>query len=106
MIPTINLEANAIGTLFTNNLEIDENVEAKADSGPTTFVLNIIELCLQQPIFQQIQVLLHLYSTLQKRKGFQQPNILVASISSFAHSTTKLQQLIKKVNTYIDFKNT
>jgi hypothetical protein len=68
------MEANAISTLFTNNLEIDENVEVGADLDPTTFVLNIIEICPQQP------------------------NILVASISSFTPSTTKLQQLIKKVN--------
>jgi hypothetical protein len=43
------MEANATTTLFTNNLEIDENVEAELDSDPTTFVLNIIKECLQQP---------------------------------------------------------
>jgi hypothetical protein len=43
------MEANATCTLFTNNLEIDENVEVGADSNPTTFVLNIIEICPQQP---------------------------------------------------------
>ncbi len=43
------MEANATTTLFTNNLKIDENVEAKADSDPTTFVLNIIKECLQEP---------------------------------------------------------
>jgi hypothetical protein len=43
------MEANATTTLFTNNLEIDENVEAKANLDPTTFVLNIIKECLQQP---------------------------------------------------------
>ncbi len=43
------MEVNATGTLFNNNLEIDENVEARADSDPTTFVLNIIEICPQQP---------------------------------------------------------
>jgi hypothetical protein len=42
------MEANATTALFTNNLEIDENVEAEADSDPTTFVLNIIKECLQQ----------------------------------------------------------
>jgi len=36
------MEANATGTLFTNNLKIDENVEARVDSDPTRFVLNII----------------------------------------------------------------
>jgi hypothetical protein len=60
------MEANATTTLFTNNLEIDENVEVKADSNPTTFVLNIIKNVYNNLIFQQIQVLLHLYSTLQK----------------------------------------
>jgi len=45
------MEANAIGTLFTNNLEIDENVEAKADLDPTTFVLNIIEYVHNNQIF-------------------------------------------------------
>ncbi len=43
------MEVNATGTLFNNNLEIDENVEARADLDPTTFVLNIIEICPQQP---------------------------------------------------------
>jgi hypothetical protein len=43
------MEVNATTTLFTNNLEIDENVEVEVDSNPTTFVLNIIEECLQQP---------------------------------------------------------
>ncbi len=43
------MEANAIGILFTNNLEIDENVEVKVDSNPSTFILNIIKECLQQP---------------------------------------------------------
>ncbi len=43
------MEANATSTLFTNNFKIDENVEAKANSDPTTFVLNIIEICPQQP---------------------------------------------------------
>jgi len=43
------MEANAIGTLFTNNLQIDENVEAEADLDPTTFVLNTIKECLKQP---------------------------------------------------------
>jgi hypothetical protein len=43
------IEANAIGILFTNNLEIDENVEVEADSNPTTFILNIIKEFLQQP---------------------------------------------------------
>jgi hypothetical protein len=38
-----NMEVNATGTLFTTNLEIDENVETKADLNPTTFVLEIIE---------------------------------------------------------------
>jgi hypothetical protein len=42
------MEANATGTLFTNNLEIDENLEAEIDSDTTTFTLNIIEKCLQQ----------------------------------------------------------
>jgi hypothetical protein len=46
------MEANAIATFFTNNLEIDENVEAKTDSNPSTFVLNIIKECLQQPNIQ------------------------------------------------------
>jgi hypothetical protein len=41
------MEANAINTLFTNNLEIDENVEVRADSDPTTFVLKVIEICPQ-----------------------------------------------------------
>jgi hypothetical protein len=43
------MEANATTTLFPNSLEIDENVEAKADSDPTTFVLDTIKECLQQP---------------------------------------------------------
>jgi hypothetical protein len=43
------MEGTATGTLFANNLEIDENVEAKADLDPTTFILNIIEKCLHQP---------------------------------------------------------
>ena len=43
------MEANATTTLFTNNLEIDENVEVETNSDPTTFVLNIIEICPQQP---------------------------------------------------------
>jgi hypothetical protein len=43
------MEVNATTTLFTNNFKIDENVEAEADSDPTTFVLNIVKECLQQP---------------------------------------------------------
>ncbi len=42
------MEANATTTLFTNNLEIDENVEVKTNLDPTTFVLNIKKECLQQ----------------------------------------------------------
>jgi len=91
------MEANATGTLFTNNLEIDENVEAGADSDPTTFVLNIIEICPQQPNIPANSSLTTFVFNIAKKKSFQQPNILVASISSFAPSTTKLQQLIKKV---------
>jgi hypothetical protein len=98
------MEANAIATLLTNNLEIDENVEVEVDSDPTTFVLN---KCLQEPnIPSNSSPTTCVFNIAKKRKGFQQPNILVASISSFAPSTTKLQQLIKKVNTYVDFKNT
>ncbi len=43
------MEANATTTFFTNNLEIDENVEVETNSDPTTFVLNIKKECLQQP---------------------------------------------------------
>jgi hypothetical protein len=43
------MEVKTTTTLFTNNLEIDENVETKVDSDPTTFVLYIIKECLQQP---------------------------------------------------------
>jgi hypothetical protein len=35
------MEVNAIGTLFTNNLEIDENMEVEIDSNPMTSILNI-----------------------------------------------------------------
>ncbi len=86
------MEANATTTLFTNNLEIDENVEVETNSDPTTFVLNIKKNVYNNLIFQQIQVLVHLYSTLQKINKIQQPNIFVASISKFSPSATKLQQ--------------
>jgi hypothetical protein len=100
------MEANAIGILFTNNLEIDENVEVKVDSNPTTFILNIIKECLQHPnILANSSPTTFVFNN-TKIKLFSTTNILVASISNFAPSTTKLQQLIKKVNTYIDFKNT
>ncbi len=61
------MEVNAISTLFTNNLEINENMEVEINSNPTTSMLNIAKKC------------------------FQQPNILVVSISSSAPSTTKLR---------------
>ncbi len=35
------MEVNAIGTLFTNNLEIDENMEVEIDSNPMASMLNI-----------------------------------------------------------------
>jgi hypothetical protein len=43
------MEANATAILFTNNLEIYENVEIEVGLDPTRFVSNIIEECLQQP---------------------------------------------------------
>jgi hypothetical protein len=85
------MEANATGTLFNNNLQIDENVEAEADSDPTTFVLNIIEICPQQPnILANSSLTTFVFNIAKIKIKIQQPNILVASISSFAPSTTKL----------------
>jgi hypothetical protein len=59
-------EVNANSTLFTNNLEINENMEVEIGSNLATFILNIAKKC------------------------FQQLNILIVSIPSFAPSTTKL----------------
>jgi hypothetical protein len=52
------MEANATTTLFTNNLEIDENVEVETNSDPTTFVLNIKKERLQQPSTTKLQQLI------------------------------------------------
>jgi len=92
------MEVNAIGTLFTNNLKIDENVEVRADSDPTPFVLNIIKICPQQPNILANSSLTTFVFNIAKEIKIQQPNVLVALISSFTPSTTKLRQLIKKVN--------
>jgi hypothetical protein len=60
------MEVNATSTLFTNDLEIDENMEVEIDSDPMTSILNIAK---------------NMFST---------TNILVVSISSSTPSTTKL----------------
>jgi hypothetical protein len=85
------MEANATAVLFTNNLEIHENVEIEVGLDPTRFVLNIIEECLQKPNILGNSSLTTFVFNIAKKKSFQQPNLLVASISSFAPSTTKLQ---------------
>jgi hypothetical protein len=45
------MEVNAIGTLLTNNLEIDENMEVEIDSDPTTFILNVKKNIFNNQIF-------------------------------------------------------
>jgi len=64
------MEANATGTLFTNNLEIDENVEVRANSDLTTFVLNIIEICPQQPNIPENSSLTAFVFNIAKKKKF------------------------------------